>query len=526
VPKDISFVSSKNFEHISGKEAWHQNLLMADRILSSVSSCFGPKGMYKLISYNKGPEHVIKVTKDAVAIVDEFNIETPAMQVYKEAVRMQRHEVGDGVNEFVILCLELVKTAYELIEKGVHPLTVIDGYGIAHDICLDVIERNSVESPITLQEAILSLNCGRNSLNSNLCQSLAESYRGLWQSGKLDEDRLVTATEYGGNSASTYVINGFVLKSASLFRKEPSIIHEPKIALVDSHFGVEHLEVKKPGEGRFPFRLVIDRPEKVSMFKDEIHRINLEYVRALKSKGANVLLCRQLISPDVESVLSSEGIFFVKSIEKRTFDSLAKAVGGTIVNDLELISEAKLGTCRLIEVRRIEPEDAVIFHGCDAISVILKGSTEQSLRELETLIKSSLKIARHYSEDPKFVPGASSTEMEMALELKRRSLAFGDKRQLAILAFSSAIEHVIMTLARNCGLDPINYLNDLRSLHSEGNVYAGISTSGVIDVREGRIWDLRRVKRSVIRRAYEVARFLIRIDHISLSKEIAKFHKE
>jgi hypothetical protein len=59
----------------------------ADKIRSSL----GPRGSYKLVAYNRGPEQVIKVTKDAVAILDELAIQYPPAVIISESAKMQRH---------------------------------------------------------------------------------------------------------------------------------------------------------------------------------------------------------------------------------------------------------------------------------------------------------------------------------------------------------------------------------------------------------------------------------------------------
>ena len=70
-------VISRNFERKTRKDVWRENLRIAVFAADKVRSTLGPKGAYKLIVYNRGPEQVVKVTKDAIAILDEVAILYP-----------------------------------------------------------------------------------------------------------------------------------------------------------------------------------------------------------------------------------------------------------------------------------------------------------------------------------------------------------------------------------------------------------------------------------------------------------------
>src|SRR5512135_1157626 len=95
-------VISRNIERKSGKGVWQENLRVAIYAADKIRSTLGPKGAYKLVAYNRGPEQVVKVTKDAIAILDELAIQYPPAVIIAESAKMQRREAGDGVATFVV----------------------------------------------------------------------------------------------------------------------------------------------------------------------------------------------------------------------------------------------------------------------------------------------------------------------------------------------------------------------------------------------------------------------------------------
>ena len=114
-------VISKNIERKTGKDVWRDNLRLAIFAADKVRSTLGPKGAYKLISYNRGPEQVVKVTKDAIAILDELAILYPPAVVVTEAAKMHRDEAGDGVASFVVFLSALLRNADELLQHENSP---------------------------------------------------------------------------------------------------------------------------------------------------------------------------------------------------------------------------------------------------------------------------------------------------------------------------------------------------------------------------------------------------------------------
>src|SRR5712692_8641181 len=118
----------KNRGILSGKDAWRQNLNLASLAAFKIGSCLGPTGAYKLVTYHRGPEVVMKVTKDAVDMVDELGVQYPAIKTLAEAAKIQREHVGDGVSTMLVLISALLAEADKLIEMGFHANTILRGY--------------------------------------------------------------------------------------------------------------------------------------------------------------------------------------------------------------------------------------------------------------------------------------------------------------------------------------------------------------------------------------------------------------
>ena len=69
--------------------------------------------------------------------MDEMDIQHPAAKMLVEVAKTQDKETGDGTTSAVIIAGELLARAEELIEKNVHPTTIIEGYKKAAEKALE-----------------------------------------------------------------------------------------------------------------------------------------------------------------------------------------------------------------------------------------------------------------------------------------------------------------------------------------------------------------------------------------------------
>src|SRR5438094_7881697 len=167
-------IFSKNLGRQRGKEAWNTNLQLASLAASKVASCLGPMGAYKLVTYHRGAELVTKVTKDAVDIVDELGVQYPAIKTIAEAAKIHRQEAGDGVSTLLVIVAALLEEAQRLIEVGVHPVAILDGYKEAAKKSIDIIDELAFSFSEDLEDALLQIiDSGRGLLSKRLREELA-----------------------------------------------------------------------------------------------------------------------------------------------------------------------------------------------------------------------------------------------------------------------------------------------------------------------------------------------------------------
>ncbi|MET1128091.1 MAG: TCP-1/cpn60 chaperonin family protein, partial [Thermoproteota archaeon] len=179
-----------------------------------------------------------------------------------------------------------------------------------------------------------------------------------------------------------------------------------------------------------------------------------------------------------------------------------------------------LGFAKLVEERKVGNDKMVFIEGCPnpkAVSILLRGANDMILDEAERSLNDALHVLRNVLRKPMIVPGGGATEVELALHLRRFAESLGGREQLAVEAFADALEEIPMVLAESAGLDALQTLMDLRKMHSEGKIRAGV------DVIEGKVVDDMiavnviepvLVKEQVLKSATEAATTILKIDDV------------
>ncbi len=461
-------VISKNIERKTGKEVWRENLRLAVFAADKVRSTLGPKGAYKLISYNRGPEQVVKVTKDAIAILDELAILHPPAVIIAEAAKMHRDEAGDGVASFVVFFSALLRKADELLGMEIHPNTIIHGYYLAHQKALDIIDKNATSLATVNSDILDVIDCKRGLLTPQIRSMIMQAYQSASSQGKFDKDNVRFVKKPGCCREESALIRGVVLKKEKSHPNMPDRLKELRIAIASEKPGINRLELKMKGEGPTPIRLNLKSADQLAAYKQAESRLKLEPLKRLAELKVNVLLCEQLLEAELKDRLVADGVFALERVDKKDTEAVAKATGATVVGQLTELSEEDLGFADEVFTDQIGLEKTVTIQGCNGSTFLLRGTTPQSIDELEAAINSSLTILKLLGDDSRVLPGGGAAETEISQELKQYALSFGGREQVPIQFFADALMECPRCLAENYGLNATDTMLELGRRHAEG----------------------------------------------------------
>uniref|UniRef100_A0A7C4NNS5 Thermosome subunit n=1 Tax=Ignisphaera aggregans TaxID=334771 RepID=A0A7C4NNS5_9CREN len=515
-----------------GREALKANI-MAARILSEIlRTSLGPRGLDKMLVDSFGD---ITVTNDGAAIVKEMEIQHPAAKLLVEAAKAVDAEVGDGTTSVVVLAGSLVEKAERLLDQGIHPTMIIEGYKKALNKALEILDEIAVKIPVGNLDNPEERARAKQELKKVLYATLASKY--IATSDVLDKimdmvieaaftaaekrpegsydvklDMVKVEKKRGGSLADSVLVYGVILDKEVVHPAMPRRVENAKIALIDAP-----LEIEKPD---ITAKINITSPEQIRAFLEEEAKILRDYVEKIVSVGANVIVCQKGIDDVAQHYLAKRGILAVRRVKRSDMEKLEKAIGGRIVTSIRDLTEKDLGECGLVEERRIGNDKMVFIEKCKnpkAVTILLRGSSDMLLDETERSINDGLNAVRNVLRDPKIVLGGGATEIELAMRLRRWAESIAGKEQLAVLAFAEALEEIPAVLAQTAGMDTLEGIMELRKLHAEGKISAGIDVlNGKVseNMQELNVLEPVIVKKQILKSATETAATLLKIDDV------------
>ena len=502
-----------------GREARSRNIEVALIIAEALKTSLGPKGMDKMLVDSLGD---ITITNDGAKILDEMELEHPIGKMIKEAAKTQEDIVGDGCTSATLLTGELLRKSEELMDQGIHPTVIISGYRKAEQYALEALKElsipTSVEDRETLEKVALTAMSNKAigdaarlfaRIAVDAARQVAEK-RG--EALYVDRDNIQIVKKEGKSLSETELVRGIILDKEVVHAGMPKRVEKAKIALVNAPLEVEKTE--------FSAEIRIRDPSKMKAFLDQEAKLLEKMVDRVKASGANVLLCQKGIDDVAQHLLAKAGILAVRRVKESDMEKLAKATGAEIVTSFEDLRAEDLGYAELVEERKIGNDKMVFVEGCSsptAVSILIRAGLERMVEEAERAMKDAISVVADVIHTPRVVAGGGSAEAELARRLKAYAPKIGGREQLAIEAFSDALEVIPRTLAENAGHDPLDVMVALRAAHEkEGGQYMGIDiqTGEIVDMRERGVLDAARVKEQVIKTATELASMIIRIDDV------------
>jgi thermosome len=501
-----------------GRDAQRNNIMAARTIAEAVKSSLGPKGMDKMMVDSSGD---VIITSDGRTILDKMDIEHPAAKMMVEVAKTQDAEVGDGTTTSVILAGELLGKAEELIDKGVHPTVIVEGYIEAADKALETLENIAIS--VKPKDKAFLKKVAATSMASKLVSANKEQLADIavgailsvaQKAGEnylVDLDDIMVEKKPGESMSETRLIEGLVLDKEVVHSGMPKRVEKAKIALLESA-----LEIKKT---EFDAKINIELPEQMDSFLREEESMLKAMVEKIVAAGANVVICQKGIDDMVQHFLARKGVLAVQRVKESDMKKLGMATSGKPVTNLEGLSKSDLGFAELVEERKIGDDKMTFIEGCKnprSVSILIRGSDKRFLEEAERSIHDALCVVRDVVQVSKIVAGGGAPEMEVARALRDYAETLPGREQLAVRSFGEAMEIVPLALGENAGLDPVDLLLELRARHEKGEKWAGV------DVFEGKIKDMSKlevyeplaVKKQTIKSATEAATMILRVDDV------------
>lgn len=521
------YILSKGTTRKTGREALRENIQVAQVMVEFVKDLFGPYRMVKMISEG----NITYVTSDLLTAFRKTPLSHPAAQLMAGAAVATYRECGGGAASTVILAGKILEKCQQLLDLDVHPNTIADGLLVAFNKVLEIANKLAMHSTVDEHEFVRHI--VRRTLSGKLPayeeEHLARLISQLIKTVGVENlsssersDVVDFKKALGGSLSESEIIDGLILFKEIPHMDMPRAVRGAKIALVKGRLRLDRKL------GRYENRKIsFDKPEELSRFEDSKQDLLRGFLQNILQAGASVLMVEEGIDDFLLEYLARLGILAIRRFSPPEFDRVAKATGATIITDLYHVVPSDLGWAEVVEERKINRKLWFCVRGCRnprTVDVLLRGSTNELLDDVERVVKGVLPMIKVLHEDDRLVWGGGAFEEEISTSLRDYANEFADKRQLTVNAVADAFEYLPILLGETVDLKGIDVIAKLRAKHVKGERSAGIDLAEkrIADMDALKMYDLYAMKLQVIKTAFETALTILRIDDFIIGRKLSE----
>ncbi|KAK0721598.1 chaperonin Cpn60/TCP-1 family [Lasiosphaeria miniovina] len=463
-------------QKISGADIRDQNVLATQAIANVVKSSFGPSGLDKMMVDDIGD---VTVTNDGATILSLLDVEHPAGKILVDLAHQQDKEVGDGTTSVVLIAAELLRRGNELMKNRIHPTTIITGYRLAlREAVKYMNEHISIKVENLGRESLL--NIAKTSMSSKVIGGDS----GFFSNMVVDAMQAVKSTNnrnevkypvkavnilkaHGKGALESILVKGYALNCTVASQAMTTRVTDAKIAVLDMNFQKERMKLG--------VQITIDDPQQLEQIRAREAGMVLERVELILKAGANVILTTKGIDDMVMKLFIEKGAMAVRRCKKEDLRRIARATGATMLSTLsdlngdEKYEASYLGHAEEVSQERISDDECILIKGTkvhSSASIILRGSNDFQLDEMERSVHDSLCAVKRTLESGSIVPGGGAVETALHIYLEEFAGTVGSREQLAIAEFAQSLLVIPKTLAVNAAKDASELVAQLRSRHA------------------------------------------------------------
>lgn len=472
----------------------------------------------------------IIITNDGATILEKAKVEGEIRKMIRELSIGQDQEVGDGTTGVVVLAGSLLEQAEKLIQRGIHPSRICEGFEHANDICMSYLEEIAESMGENIEILPCLLAAASTAVNSKVInrskKRLAEiCTKAVLAVSDLDRrdvnlDLIKIDGKVGGTLENTCLVNGVVIDKEFSHHQMPKEIKDARICILSSPL--------EPPKSKTKQKIEIETVEK---YKDlELAEKNFfkDMISQIKNSGANFLICQWGFDDEGNHLLLRNKIPAVRWVSGSELELLAISTGAHIsprFNEITTSSLGFAGKIREITIGTDQERILVIEDGSQvkSVTIFVRGGSQLVINEAKRAIWDALCAIRNLIRDNRILTGGGSCEMACSIKISNQSENLEGFKHYIFNAFSEALKIIPFTLAENAGYSPIETLSNLQVKQTvEGSPYFGIGCRGkmVSDLRKDRIFETLISKQQQFQAVIQMVSAILRIDDILHAKII------
>lgn len=517
----ILFKDQDTKMRLTGVEALKSHILAAKAVTTIMRTSLGPQGMDKIMV---SPDGDITITNDGATILQKMEVLHPIAKLLVDLSVSQDDEIGDGTTGVVVLAGALLEQSEGLLDRGIHPLRIADGFQKAGDVAIKTLKEISGDFPVSHNNLEPLLRVARTTLSSKVVNKHTDLMAKIavdavmavadLERRDVNFEAIKVIGKEGGQMEESCLINGVLVDKTMSHPQMVKKIKDCKLAILTCPF--------EPPKPKTKHKLDVTNAEDYKNLQAYEKEKFEEMIKQVKDSGANLAICQWGFDDEANHLLLQHNLPAVRWVGGPEIELIAMATGGRIVPRFSELAPEKLGKAQSVKELTFgtTSDNMLAIEGCPnskAVTVFLRGSTKMVIKEAERSMHDALCVIRNLVKLERVVYGGGACELACSIAVQKVSDEFATEEQYAIRAYSEALEAIPLALAENSGLPSIESVGEARKAQLEqNNPYIGIDCmhKGTSDMKDQGVIETLIGKIQQISLATQLACMILKIDEL------------
>ncbi|EGW05226.1 T-complex protein 1 subunit epsilon [Cricetulus griseus] len=506
---------------LMGLEALKSHIMAAKAVANTMRTSLGPNGLDKMMVDKDGD---VTVTNDGATILSMMDVDHQIAKLMVELSKSQDDEIGDGTTGVVVLAGALLEEAEQLLDRGIHPIRIADGYEQAARIAIEHLDKISDSVLVDINDPEPLIQTAKTTLGSKVVNSCHRQMAEIAVNAVLtvadmerrdvDFELIKVEGKVGGRLEDTKLIKGVIVDKDFSHPQMPKEVENAKIAILTCPF--------EPPKPKTKHKLDVTSVEDYKALQKYEKEKFEEMIQQIKETGANLAICQWGFDDEANHLLLQNALPAVRWVGGPEIELIAIATGGRIVPRFSELTSEKLGFAGV--VREISfgttKDKMLVIEQCKnsrAVTIFIRGGNKMIIEEAKRSLHDALCVIRNLIRDNRVVYGGGAAEISCALAVSQEADKCPTLEQYAMRAFADALEVIPMALSENSGMNPIQTMTEVRAKQvKESNPALGIDClhKGTNDMQLQHVIETLIGKKQQISLATQMVRMILKIDDI------------
>ena len=226
---------------LSGIDAIKSHIIAAKSVGQTVRSSLGPNGLDKIMV---SPDGEVTITNDGATILGMMDVEHQVAKLLVQLSKSQDDEIGDGTTGVVVLAAALLEMAEPLLDRGIHPMKIADGYELAMQVALQKLDEISDTFELSTPQHLVEV--AKTTLSSKIVNKAHDKFAEIAVDAVLSVadikakdvnfELIKITTKTGGELEDTMLIKGVLVDKDMAHPQMTKHIKDAKLAILTCPF--------------------------------------------------------------------------------------------------------------------------------------------------------------------------------------------------------------------------------------------------------------------------------------------------